>query len=124
MTPFTDRKTQATWTQFLIDRVAPGAAWPGVEHQWWYNSINSNSLRLTATGFKWLSKHTDLKHYEVNLQDTILPRQLLQLERLLQQPYFIKNKKSLLVLSDQDAVMLQLHAGDLVTYLNNLESNQ
>ena len=124
MTSSTKRKTQPAWTQILIDHVEPGAQWPGVEHQWWYNSINSNSLRLTTTGFKWLSNYTEFKHYEVTVQETILPRQLLQLERLLQEPYLIKGRKSLLVLSDQDAVMLQLHGGDLATYLNNLEANQ
>jgi len=104
--------------------VSPGADWPGVGHQWWYNSINSNSLRLTKVGYAWIERHTDLKLHEVKLQEKILPKQLLQLERLLGQPYFIKTLSNLMVMSEQDAVMLQLHGGDLPTYLNNLEANQ
>jgi len=120
----TNRKTQSQWTQDLIDMVSPGADWPGVGHQWWYNSINSNSLRLTKVGYAWIERHTDLKLHEVKLQEKILPKQLLQLERLLGQPYFIKTLSNLMVMSEQDAVMLQLHGGDLPTYLNNLEANQ
>jgi len=48
---------------------------------------------------------------------------LLQLERLLQEPYYIRNLTHLIVASETDAVMLQLHAGDLAQYLDNLQSN-
>lgn len=117
-------KSQSEWTQFLIDQVALGATWPGVEHQWWYNSINHNSHRLTRVGFNWIKKHTKLQLHEIELQEKILPRQMLQLERLLHEPYYIKDLKKIFVFSDTDAVMLQLHGGDLVTYLNNLQQNQ
>ena len=124
MTQSTDHKDQQAWTQFLIDQVSPGAEWPGVEHQWWYNSINNDSHRLSGRGLKWIKKHTKLKLHEIDLQEKIMPKQLLQLERLLHEPYYIHNLKKIYVFSEQDAVMLQLHGGDLVTYLNNLQQNQ
>lgn len=94
----------------------------GVENQWWQNPLNQFSLRLTSLGFKWFTNHAKLKSYPIELTDKILPKQMLQLERLLTSPYFIKQLKTIYVFSDQDAVMLQLHGGDLVTYLNNLEN--
>jgi len=48
----------------------------------------------------------------------------LQLERLLDKPYYLPNWKRLLVLDEATAIMLQLHAGDLGTYLDNLQANQ
>jgi hypothetical protein len=47
---------------------------------------------------------------------------LLQLERLLQEPYFVKDLTHLIVSSETDAVMLQLHAGNLSQYLDNLQN--
>jgi CRISPR/Cas system-associated endonuclease/helicase Cas3 len=108
----------------MVDQVAPGLTWHGVEHQWWYNSINEDSHRLTSLGFKWIKKNTKLKLHEIDLQEKILPKQMLQLERLLHEPYYIHTLKKIYVFSEQDAVMLQLHGGDLVTYLNNLQQNQ
>jgi hypothetical protein len=116
--------TQNEWTQFLIDQVSPGADWPGVVHQWWYNSINPISLRLTRVGYNWIKKNTKLKFHDIEIIDKILPKQLLQLERLLHDPYLIHTLTKISVYSEQDAVMLQLHAGDLVSYLNNLQQNQ
>ena len=49
---------------------------------------------------------------------------MLQLERLLDQPYYIPTYKRILVLDETTAVMLQLHAGNLAQYLDNLQENQ
>ena len=95
----------------------------GVEYQWWFNPTNLESLRLTRTGNAWIKKYTPLTFHKIDLQKNIFPRQLLQLERLLVSPYYIKNLKWLEVLDETTAIMLQLHAGDLVQYLDNLEAN-
>jgi hypothetical protein len=124
VTPSTNHKSQITWTRLLIDQVAPGSEWPGVENQWWYNPINQNSLRLTRVGFNWINKHTKFKLHSIKLQEKILPKQLLQLERLLHGPYFIQSLINLHVYDEQDTIMLQLHGGDLGSYLNNLQKNQ
>jgi hypothetical protein len=123
VTQSTDLNSQATWTQFLIDHVEPGSAWPGVEHQWWKNPLNPHSLRLTPVGYRWIKRHTDIAFHAVAVSSDVNYRQLLQLERIFQAPYYLTTTKSLYVHSETDAVMLQLHGGDLATYLNNLQSN-
>jgi hypothetical protein len=114
---------QVEWTRHLIDQVAPGAEFPGVENTWWWNPINKRSLRLTHTGSMWIKKHTKFTLHRVDIQDRIMPTQMLQLERLLTEPYYFSDK-FILVMSDQDAVMLQLHGGNLAQYLDNLQQNQ
>lgn len=94
----------------------------GVEHQWWKNPINQSSLRLTSVGYKWFTNAAKYKSYPIELKERILPRQMLQLERLLTSPYYIKQLKVLYVFGETDAVMLQLHGGNLVAYLDNLEN--
>lgn len=98
----------------------------GVEHQWWQNPTNPNSLRLTTIGYKWFTTVAKLKAYEIKLpeKEYILPKHYLQLEKLFEEPYYIKGRSVISVFGERDAVMLQLHAGDLTSYLNNLESNQ
>jgi hypothetical protein len=123
VTPFTDLDSQAAWTQFLIDHVEPGAAWPGVEHQWWKNPLNPHSLRLTPQGHRWIKRHTDIVFHAVAVSSDVKYRQLLQLERVFRSPYYLATTGYLYVHSETDAVMLQLHGGDLATYLNNLQSN-
>jgi hypothetical protein len=91
-------------------------------HIVWYNRINPQSLRITYEGFKWFSRNT--KFHQIDLVNDVYPKQMLQLEKLLNSPYYIRKQKqqSLFVSSEQDAIMLQLYSGDLNTYLNNLEN--
>lgn len=58
--------------------------------------------------------------YEVGLSCEVFSKQLIQLERVFRSPYYLTPTK-IKVFSEEDAVMLQLHAGDLATYLNNLQ---
>jgi hypothetical protein len=81
-------------------------------------------MRLSKVGATWLAKKTDFVLHEIELAQQIKPRQLIQLERLLTEPYYIRDLLHLWVHSEQDAIMLQLHAGDLAQYLDNLEENQ
>lgn len=113
--------SQAHWQQLMIDAVRPGAEWPGVEQIWWFNPINPKSLRLTKLGFEHAKTKSKLPHWTIELNAKILPKQLLQLERCFTSPYFIRNLKTLEVFDDRDAVMLQLHAGNLAQYLDNLQ---
>lgn len=121
MTQSTNPNSQDTWSRLFLPEQFEYA--PAVGKHWWHNPINGSSLRLTNEGVNWVKKFTKFKLHRIDLVDPIYPKQLLQLERLFTQPYFI-SKKYILVLSDQDAVMLQLHAGDLRTYLDNLQQNQ
>jgi len=93
--------------------------------RWWFNPINHNSLRMTMDGYTFVSKYTpQLKWHYVELKDRIMPKQLLQMERLVDSPYVIRRLANIYVLDETTAIMLQLHAGDLNTYLQNLEDHQ
>ncbi len=52
---------------------------------------------------------------------TINNQQLLQLDRLITSPYFIRSRHMLELFGEEDAIMLTLHGGDLAQYLQNLE---
>lgn len=96
----------------------------GAQYTWWYNPTNPQSLRLSKLGHKWFNHVAKITCYYVSLEDhMIYPRQLLQLERLFTAPYYIQTLKKLWVYGESDYIMLQLHAGDLPLYLNNLEQH-
>lgn len=92
-------------------------------NDFWFNPLNQFSLRLTFEGYKQAAK-CGIKFHKITLTGMILPKQMLQLERLFKSPYYIQQLKVLYVTDEQDAVMLQLHGGDLNTYLDNLQDNQ
>jgi hypothetical protein len=90
-------------------------------------------MRLTKFGHGFITKFTNSKFAEVNLSHDINSKHLLQLERLIAEPYYLKyyNKNNFAVqqkhgtiylLGEQDALMLLLHAGNLAQYLDNLQS--
>jgi hypothetical protein len=49
--------------------------------------------------------------------------QLLQLDRLIKAPYFIKSRKQIDLMGEEDAMMLSLHGNNLKQYLDNLATN-
>ena len=124
MTQSTNHNRQWEFQQRFI--VASGYLDPerfvGVEYTWWQNPTNKNSLRLTKTGYTWTQKYCGIKYTEIKISHDVRPKHLLQLERLLAEPYYIRGK-TILLSGETDAIMLQLHAGDLARYLDNLESN-
>lgn len=84
--------------------------------QVWQNTSNKNSLRLTVTAYKQLR----VEFYGFKIA-TMTNHQLLQLDHLLQSPYYIKNRRQLYLMGQQDAILLQLHASNLGQYLHNLD---
>jgi hypothetical protein len=89
-----------------------------------FNPVNHNSMRLTRAGFKYLKQYLDITYYEFRLKEKITPKILLHLERYIEYPYFILSLSKIIVFDEQTAIMLQLHDGDLETYLNNLEQHR
>jgi hypothetical protein len=118
------RLSQEQWHNRLCE--VSGFAIPyGTVNRWWFNPINHNSLRMTMDGYAFVNKYTPmLKWHFIELQDKMMPKQLLQMERLITAPYVIRQLASIYVLDETVAIMLQLHAGDLNTYLQNLEDHQ
>lgn len=101
-------------------------AFSKIGYAWWQNPTNKNSLRLTSVGHKWFTNVAKLTGYTIDIpkEEKIMPRQLLQLERLFTEPYYIKTLNTIVVFGEQDAVMLQLHSGNLTAYLDSLQANQ
>ena len=90
---------------------------------WWRNPTNHRSMRLTKIGFNFFVTQLELPVHRITLTAQILPKQMIQLERQFKNPYYIEKLDTLAVFSEEDAIMLQLHAGNLAQYLDNLESN-
>lgn len=111
---------QDEWTNTIsIASGFPLNAIDQVRSLWWRNPLNRNSLRMTHQGWNWVATKTNIPVYSVVLQELqIHNKQLLQMERIFLSPYFLKST-ILHLTSSSDTVMLQLHGGDLVTYLNN-----
>lgn len=86
---------------------------------WWYNPTNPKSLRLTKSVFNAIIQHKSINLYKFELPDAILPKTLVQLERVFTEPYYIFNIRTIYVHSDKDAMMLSLHANNLQQYLDN-----
>jgi hypothetical protein len=91
--------------------------------RWWFNGINHTSLRLSRAGAEWFGGNAKFHFYHVQLQTQITGKQMLQLERLFDSPYYLINK-GIYMLDEATYIMLQLNAGNLAQYLDNLEDNQ
>ena len=84
----------------------------------WRNPLNPNSLRLTQTGHKLVS--TNHVFYQFKIQK-LSNLQLLQLDHLLQSPYFVRYRCMIDLLGEQDSIMLSLHGNNLAQYLDDLD---
>ena len=49
--------------------------------------------------------------------------QLLQLDHLLESPYYIRNRTQIELMGEKDAMMLSLHGNNLKQYLDNLDNS-
>lgn len=114
------RDTQQEWQYNAIVSAGYNPESILAEYTWWFNPTNRHSLRLTRVGRRWMETHSKFQFHKIELQEQILPKQLLQLERLLTSPYFIHNLKTIFVHSETDAIMLRLNGGNLPDYLDSL----
>ena len=86
----------------------------------WRNPLNHDSLRLTDPGYRWALEKCKQTAYKIKVDKSMSNRVLLQLDRLMTAPYHVHGRTQIDLLGEQDAVMLQLHAGNLEQFLNNL----
>ena len=80
----------------------------------WFNIRKSkNSLRLTETGLDFVIK-SGIRTYEVELpkQVTLTAQILIWLDRYIESPYYISDKK-ITVITEKAALELHLFSGDL-----------
>ena len=73
-------------------------------------------------GKKWLVEKCELTFYKFEIPQ-LTNLHLLQLDHLLTNPYFIRNRKMIYLFGEQDAIMLSLHGNDLGQYLDNLQNS-
>jgi hypothetical protein len=78
------------------------------------------SLRLTNGGYDWVIKNCKQTAYKIKVDKSMSNRVLLQLDHLMTSPYCLVSRNAIKLLSEEDAIMLQLHAGNLEQFLNNL----
>lgn len=91
---------------------------------WWFNIRPSGGFRLTALGYKVLTEYLDLKFYPYKIPDEMLFTQqtILDLDKRLQNPYYIVTKKSfpidIIFFSSKEAMLVNLY-GNLEKFLDN-----
>lgn len=91
---------------------------------WWWNHTNVYHLRLSLLGIQFVNKQAKIQIYTINLAHPLLSTHLVNLTRIDIGPYYIHNtskNNKILLLNEESATMLTLHAGNLGQYLENLQ---
>lgn len=90
---------------------------------WWKNLKRTGGMRLTKLGYSVFSEQLELEHYEYKVEPfEVDNRLIIQLDRKLQDPWYIKTNKSMptsiVFFGSQEAMMTNLY-GDLKRFLSN-----
>lgn len=122
--------TKSTLNQFDYARLFLTDA--GIDEQnnsidigsFWWNTVDLNHLRLSLSGITFIKKQTKLPIYTINISHPLLSRHLIKLSRIRIGPYYLHqthNKTTIVLLDQESATMMTLHAGNLGQYLDNLQ---
>ena len=123
--------TKSTLNQFEYTRLFLREA--GVDEEtyttdywlvFWWNHTNPDHLRLSAKGIKFIKKETKIPIYFIEISHPLLSTHLIKLARINIGPYYLHAKErgaTIMVLDQEVATMLTLHAGNLGQYLENLQ---
>ena len=115
-------RNQQSYTKSILQAAGQdAAAYASVIKVWWWNHTNPDHLRLSKSGIQFIKKFTKIPVHECVLPEPLRNRTLLQLSRLMTCPYYIHKLDHVLLLGDEEAVMLKLHADNLQQYLDNLQ---
>lgn len=91
---------------------------------WWYDARPKGGLRLTDAGYSMFVQDLNLHQHVFHVDTCILkPRNLLQLDRYLTCPYYLRRRRgqyNIVLFGDQEAVMLNLY-GDVERFISSLE---
>jgi hypothetical protein len=113
---------QQSYTEGILQAGGRSAAeYPQYIRVWWWNPTDTNSLRLSKSGWQFIKKSTKIPLYECSLSEPLRNRTLIQLSRLFTCPYYIEKPDKLILLGEQETVLLKLHADNLQQYLDNLQ---
>ena len=91
--------------------------------RWWKNPTDPASLRLSLAGLQFVKAVLKLQSYEFELAVELTNHNLLQLERQFNSMYYLLKRQKIIVFDEESALMLTLHGNDLVSYLDNIETN-
>lgn len=115
---------QLGWTQKFIEtsgRASDGPFAEQLRKSWWYNPLNASSMRLSREGANYATNRAKIHYYIHELSSVILPKTLLQLEKILEYPYYIPQLKKIIVFDERTSLTLTLYGNDLQTYLDNVQ---
>jgi hypothetical protein len=86
---------------------------------WWMNPRSTGGYRLTDEGYNTMAKILEFEHWTISAPANL--KLILELDKKLQSPYYVKTKKKEIVLfGSRDAMMASLH-GDLKRYIELLD---
>jgi hypothetical protein len=115
-------RNQQSYTKGILQAAGYNAVeYPRYIKVWWWNHTDPANLRLSKSGIQFIKKFTKIPVYECIISEPLRNRTLLQLSRLMTCPYYLYKPDHVLLLGDQEAVMLKLHADNLQQYLDNLQ---
>ena len=94
-----------------------------MQRRWWKNPTDPASLRLSLAGLQFVKAVLKLTAYDFVLPAELTNQNLLQLERQFKGMYYLLKREKIIVFEEEEALMIVLHGNDLVSYLNNIETN-
>ena len=116
--------TQRQLTKIFVDQAGiPIGQTTDMQRRWWKNPTDPNSLRLSLAGLQLVKAVLKLQSYEFVLDEELTNHNLLQLERQFNSMYYLLKREKIIVFEEEEALMLTLHGNDLVSYLDNIETN-
>lgn len=117
------RYTQRQLTKIFVEQAGfPIGQTTDMQLRWWKNPTDDTSLRLSLQGLQFVKAVLKLTAYDFALPAELTNQQLLQLERQFKGMYYLLKREKIIVFEEEEAMMLTLHGNDLVSYLDNIES--
>lgn len=118
------RYTQRQLTKIFVDQAGiPIGQTTDMQRRWWKNPTDPVSLRLSLAGLQFVKAVLKLTAYDFVLPAELTNQNLLQLERQFKGMYYLLKREKIIVFEEEEALMIVLHGNDLVSYLNNIETN-
>ena len=117
------RYAQRQLTKIFVEQagIAVGLV-TDMQRRWWKNPTDDTSLRLSLAGLQFVKAVLKLTSYDFALPQELNNHQLLLLERQFKGMYYLLKREKIIVFEEEEAMMLTLHGNDLVSYLDNIES--
>lgn len=117
------RYSQRQLTKIFVEQASiPTGQTTDMQKRWWKNPTDDTSLRLSLAGLQFVKSVLKLTSYDFPLSEELNNQQLLKLERQFKGMYYLLKRQKIIVFEAEEATMLTLYGNDLVSYLDNLES--